>query len=112
VPAVLPGAACDTEFGQGVGPAVQADFTPAGPDAQVVMPTTEEAQVRGGGTTPDAAPAAARLPQPGSGAQTVAITALAALAVMGWLVVLGRRRPARSARPVRLVPAQRIWRSR
>ena len=112
VPAVMPGAACDTEFGQGVGPAVQADFTPAGPDAQVVMPTTEEAQVRGGGTTPDAAPAAARLPQPGSGAQTVAITALAALAVMGWLVVLGRRRPARSARPVRLVPAQRIWRSR
>lgn len=101
VPPVLPGAACQTEFGSGVGPGVQPHFTPAGPDARVVAPTAAEAHVRGGGATPDAAPSAARLPQGGSGGDLPVMTLAGALIVMGWFFTLGRRRTVRSARPVR-----------
>lgn len=109
---VLPGAACDTEFGNGVGAGVQADFTPAGPDASVVEPTAAEAQVRGGGTTsPDASDSAARLPESGTGDDLPIMTLLAALFVMGWFFTMRRRRPARSARPLRATSVSRSRRS-
>jgi virulence factor Mce-like protein len=101
LPPVLPGAACNTEFGPGVGPALQANFKPAGPDSRVDPPTAAEAQVRGGGTTPDAATSAARLPLREPGGDLPAVCAVAALFVLGWFVAMARRRPARSARPLR-----------
>ncbi len=101
LPPVLPGAGCDTEFGQGVGPVTQAGFHPAGPDAKVVPPSTADAQVRGGGAEPSsAAPSAARLHGGGS---PVLLSVLAGLVALGWLVTLGHRRSARSARPVHVV---------
>lgn len=113
LPPVLPGAACNTEFGQGVGPAVQPSFTPAGPDAKVVPPSSAQAQVRGGGTTPDASAAVARL-RPGSpaGDQTPVVLLIAGLVVMGWFLALGRRRTSRSARPVRALSGGRTRRNR
>lgn len=101
LPAVVPGAACSTEFGQGVGPAVQANFKPAGPDSHVNSPTAAQAQVRGGGTTPDAAASAARLPDRRPGGGLPALPVLAALIVVGWFFTMARRRPSRSARPLR-----------
>jgi virulence factor Mce-like protein len=106
LPPVLPGAGCSTEFGQGVGPALQPGFSPAGPDASVVLPTAAESQVRGGGTTPDAKPSAARLPAR-SAAGTPVVLLIAGLVVMGWFLALGRRRTSRSARPVRALAANR-----
>lgn len=100
VPPVMPGAGCQTEFGNGVGPGVQAHFTPAGPDARVVAPTAAEAHVRGGGTTSDAADSDARL-HPASGPALPVVPLVGALFVMGWFFTLGRRRTARSARPLR-----------
>jgi len=103
LPPILPGAACDTEFGPGVGPALQAGFHPAGPNATVSSPTASEADVRGGGpVVPSSAPAAARAPLPtGSGA---ALPVLALLMGVAWLTLLRQRRDrGRSARalPVR-----------
>ncbi len=111
LPPVLPGAGCSTEFGQGVGPGLQAGFTPAGPNSEVIAPTAAEAEVRGGGTTPDADPSAARLPieRQASGAPTILL--IAAAVVMGWFFALGRRRTARSARPVGAVARDRRRRS-
>jgi virulence factor Mce-like protein len=100
LPAVMPGAACETEFGNGVGAALQPGFQPTGPGAHVVQPTAAEAQVRGGGTTPAAADSAARLPAGSGGGDVPAMTAVAALFVVGWMLTLGRRRPKRSARPL------------
>lgn len=100
LPPVLPGAGCDTEFGQGAGPATQAGFHPAGPDAKVVQASAAEAQVRGGGTEPaSASPSSAHL----RGGSPVLLPVLAGLVVLGWLVTLGHRRSARSARPLRVV---------
>ena len=110
VPAVLPGPACQTEFGNGVGPGVQANFKPAGPDARVVTPTAAEARVRGGGGTPDASASAAHLPEQGAGADLPLMTLTGALFVMGWFFTLGRRRIARSARPTRATTPQRTRR--
>ncbi|HUC38163.1 MAG TPA: MCE family protein [Acidimicrobiales bacterium] len=108
LPPVLPGAGCSTEFGQGVGPATQAGFKPVGPGANVVAPTTAEAQVRGGGPAPDpSAPAAARV---GPGASQVLAPTLTGLVVLGLLVTMGHRRRTRSARPLR--PAARAAKGR
>jgi phospholipid/cholesterol/gamma-HCH transport system substrate-binding protein len=55
LPDILPGAGCSTELGQGVGPATQPGFQPAGQDAsasQLVPPSAQDAVVSGaGGTT-------------------------------------------------------------
>ena len=102
LPAIRPGAACNTEFGPGAPAATQAGFRAAGPDARVVGPTPAESQVRGGGpVTPDAAPAAARLARPADGSPLVA---LAGATVLAWIVVTTgkRRRRMRSARPCHL----------
>ncbi len=64
LPDILPGAGCSTELGQGVGPATQPGFEPAGQDAsaaQIVAPRAQDAQVPGVGgtaTTPDTQAAA------------------------------------------------------
>lgn len=50
VPPILPGAACDTEFGAGVGAATQPGFRPAMAGDPVDEPTTADARVRGSGT--------------------------------------------------------------
>ena len=111
LPAVLPGAGCQTEFGPGVGPGFQAGFVPAGPQGHVVYPTAAQAQVRGGGTTPDAANSAARV-RPSTGGGPVPMIFLAGLVVMGLGLAMGRRRTARSARPLRMAVAGRGRRSR
>ena len=105
LPAVLPGAACNTEFGAGAPAATQAGFHPAGPDARVQGPTAAESRVRGGGPTAvGAAPADARVAR--SDSAGTPLVALAGLVVVAWIVTLGsRRRSARSARPVRLSSA-------
>jgi len=101
LPAVLPGAACQTEFGAGAGAATQAGFHPVGPDAKVVAPTASEAQVRGGGTEPvSAAPSEEREPL---GPSPVLPALLAGLVLLGWMLMLGHRSVARSARPLRTV---------
>ena len=54
LPDILPGAGCSTELGQGVGPATQPGFQPAGQDAsasQVIEPTAQQAQVPGAGNS-------------------------------------------------------------
>ncbi|HUY63605.1 MAG TPA: MCE family protein [Acidimicrobiales bacterium] len=103
LPAVLPGAACSTEFGQGAGAGVQADFRPAGPNAHVVAPSGSDAHVRGGGTaTVSGAPAAARLPLSPAGSGVAVFPTLAGLGVLVWVLTMGRRRPQRSARAVRI----------
>jgi len=103
LPPVLPGAGCDTEFGQGVGPGLQPGFTPVGPGARVVEPTAAEARVRGTGEepagTPDAAPAAAVAPAP-SGPLVPLLVAGAAVA---GALSMGRRRAARAVRSARAV---------
>lgn len=101
LPAVSPGAGCSTEYGQGVGPGVQPGFRAVGPGAHVATPTADEAHVRGGGPPPDTAPASARLSATPSEPAVPAMPAIAGVALLGWFVTLGRRRPARSARPVR-----------
>ncbi|MHB8682523.1 MAG: MlaD family protein [Acidimicrobiales bacterium] len=100
LPPVTPGAACSTEYGQGVGPGLQADFRPAGPNARVAAPSSSEAHVRGGASTsPSTADSAARL-SPAEGWSMPVVPLVAALIVLGWLLALGRRRPVRSARAV------------
>jgi virulence factor Mce-like protein len=111
LPSVLPGAGCSTEFGQGVGPALQPGFSPAGPDAKVVLPAAAESQVRGGGSTPDAKPSAARLPARTADGTPVVVL-VAGLVVMGWFLALGRRKTSRSARPVRTLGGQATGGSR
>jgi phospholipid/cholesterol/gamma-HCH transport system substrate-binding protein len=54
LPDILPGAGCSTELGQGVGPATQPGFQPAGQDAsasQLVASSPQEAEVPGAGGT-------------------------------------------------------------
>jgi phospholipid/cholesterol/gamma-HCH transport system substrate-binding protein len=107
LPPVLPGAACSTEFGQGAAAGVQADFKPAGPNAKVDAPSSSEAHVRGGGATPDAAPSAAHLPAASQSLGVPLVPLVAGLIVLGWGLALGRRRSARSARPVRVLARTR-----
>lgn len=101
LPAVLPGPGCVTEFGAGVGPGLQPGFKPAGPGGHVVAPTAAEAHVTGGGTEPSgsASTTAARL-RPSS-TPTAPLVALALVSVLA-MALLGRRRPGRSARPLRV----------
>jgi virulence factor Mce-like protein len=102
LPPILPGAGCNTEFGAGVGPVTQTGFHAAGPNAQVQAPSASQATVRGGGAVvPSSAPAADRIaPSPGSGA---ALSVLAVMLGLGWLLMLRNRRGGgRSARPARI----------
>ncbi|MHB8439112.1 MAG: MCE family protein [Acidimicrobiales bacterium] len=116
LPPVLPGAACSTEFGNGVGAGVQANFRPVGPGAHVVAPTASQAHVRGSGavtsgSTAGSANSAAVLPATARGAP--AIPLIVGLFVLGWAVTARRRNgSARSARPVRVGVARTTRRNR
>lgn len=114
LPAVLPGAACSTEYGQGVGAAMQPNFKPVGAGAHVVAPTAAQAHVSGTGsaTTGSTAPALAQLPAPDANPGLSALPIVAALAMMGWVLTLGRRRPVRSARALRVTSSDKTRRSR
>ncbi len=106
---IRPGAGCVTEFGAGVGPALQSDFAPAA-GGTVVAPSAADAQVRGGGPIDplvgaSAASAAWRASPTAPGWPMLVVAAGAA--VGGGL--FGRRRRRRSARAwrsVRAVPAR------
>jgi len=103
LPPILPGAACDTEFGAGAPAVTQAGFHPTGPNAQVRPPAGAEAQVRGGGPGLAATPAAAHLPVPDPQEPPVAGVLLGAgFVLFTTMATLGhRRRTARAARPRR-----------
>lgn len=89
LPPTKPGAACSTEFGPGVGPAIQADASPPGPGGYVVAPTAAEARVRGGEPTPATRNAVLRTSAPaGARGSSWAWTVVVGLAltVGGWWV--------------------------
>jgi len=112
LPPVVPGAACSTEFGQGAGAGLQPGFKAVGPDARVDMPTAAQARVRGGGATPDAAPAAARLVSDPPAPALPALPAIAGVALAWWFLTMARRRPSRSARPLRVPTSKETRRTR
>lgn len=84
VPAVKPGAGCDTELGNGVGPATQPGFTPAA-GGVLEPPSTTESQVRGGGDA-NAETASAPATQT-AGYRAHDGVAMPALLVLGGLIV-------------------------
>jgi virulence factor Mce-like protein len=84
LPTTRPGAGCQTELGNGVGPATQAHPSPPGPGGAVVPPPPAAAVVRGGQPDPSGETAAFRLPAgavPPDPAGTARSTE--------WLMVLG-----------------------
>lgn len=87
---VLPGAACDTEFGKGVGPASQAapQFPVAG--TRYVAPTASEAVVRGGGDPAPAHTTAAhsRKERPGYSLTADRVGASQPVGASGWAALL------------------------
>lgn len=97
---IRPGAACDTEFGAGAGPATQPGFK-AADGGTVDPPTAGEAQVRGGGPVqPEGAattPTADQMPLPTGSMWPVLAAGIGAFAAVS--VVLRRRlRTARACR--------------
>ncbi|MDA8340910.1 MAG: MCE family protein [Actinomycetota bacterium] len=101
LPAILPAAACQTEFGAGVAAASQPGFVPEAPGVTVEPPTPAEAQVRGSGTAP-ADPTQAPPTQPaGNGSPSGPV-----LPAMGSAAVLAAGPIRRRARPARPVPTQ------
>jgi len=90
LPAVTPGAACDTEFGDGAAAASQPGFTPAGPGVQVEPASPAEAQVRGGGQAIAGVPLTTPVPSdpdPASPTGGPALPAMGAAAIVGPGVV-------------------------
>ena len=106
LPDILPGAACQTEFGAGVAAGTQAGFVPEAPGVTVVPPTPAEAQVRGSGTPPTD-PTLAGDPAPTGGGAPAG----PAVPVMGSAAVLAagplRRRARRFRRDLRAAPRGR-----
>ncbi|HTZ07751.1 MAG TPA: hypothetical protein VMB72_01695, partial [Acidimicrobiales bacterium] len=113
LPPILPGAACDTEFGAGAPAVSQAGFHPTGPNAQVEAPTGAQAQVRGGGSGLAATPSAARLPPSRPQDPPVAGVLLGAgFVIVTTVATRGRRRRgARAARPRRVGVPERVRRA-
>ena len=103
LPPILPGAACQTEFGAGAPAVTQTGFHATGPNAQIRPPTSANAQVRGGGPGLAATPAAARLPLPAPQEPPVTGVLLGAgFVIFTTMATLGhRRRTVRAARPRR-----------
>ncbi len=89
IPDTDPGAGCVTVFGNGVGPATQAGFTPAA-GGHVVAPTAQEADVEVPGTPVPSSSAAYRVPPNREGM----LLALGGLLVPGLCLAWGAR-PAR-----------------
>jgi len=90
IPDILPGAGCVTAYGNGVGPATQANFVPAD-GGTVVAPTAAEADVELHGTT---APAAGNTAYTTPGQSEWALLLLGGLMVP-VLVLLWGARPSR-----------------
>lgn len=99
---IRPGAGCDTEFGAGVGPGIQAGFRPAD-GGTVEPPTSADAQVRGGGPVQPqvvgATPAGDKVPLPTGSMWPVLAAGIGAFAAVS---VVGRRRRLRTARAGRV----------
>ncbi|HWE67958.1 MAG TPA: MCE family protein [Acidimicrobiales bacterium] len=94
IPDILPGAACVTVYGNGVGAATQAGFTPAD-GGHVVAPTAQDADVELNGATPvPATPSADVMP----GQSQWALLALGGLLVPALLLLWGARPSRRRAR--------------
>jgi virulence factor Mce-like protein len=97
IPATLPGAGCNTVFGQGVGPATQAGFTPAA-GGQLIKPSAQAANVElGSGPTVPVNSASYSVPRSSAGL----LLALGALVVpvlfLAWGARPSRRRTRRRA---------------
>jgi phospholipid/cholesterol/gamma-HCH transport system substrate-binding protein len=96
LPPTKPGAGCDTEFGQGVGPATQPGWQPS-PGGSVIPPPASENRVRGNETgDPNAIPAAYATPARTAPADADGLAilgpALLALLVVTGLGLVGQRR--------------------
>jgi phospholipid/cholesterol/gamma-HCH transport system substrate-binding protein len=81
LPTTRPGAGCQTELGNGVGPATQAHPSPPGPGGAVVPPPAAASVVRGGQPDPAGETAAFRVPAPAGPAGPTGSSE--------WLMVLG-----------------------
>jgi virulence factor Mce-like protein len=97
IPNTLPGAGCNTVFGQGVGPATQPGFTPAA-GGHVIQPTAQEANVElNSGPTVPVSNASYRVPTSSAGL----LLALGGLVVpvlfLAWGARPSRRRTRRRA---------------
>ena len=97
LPTTRPGAGCQTELGNGVGPAAQAHPSPPGPGGSVVPPPPSASVVRGGTPDPAGETAAFRVPAGAGRADPAGATrsaervmALGAVLVagFGWLAHL------------------------
>ncbi|HSZ36101.1 MAG TPA: MCE family protein [Acidimicrobiales bacterium] len=97
IPDTLPGAGCTTVFGQGVGPATQAGFSPAA-GGHLVAPTPQESDVElNAGPQVPVSNASYRVPR-SSAALLLALGALVAPALMlAWGARPSRRRARRRA---------------
>jgi virulence factor Mce-like protein len=94
IPDVLPGAGCNTVFGQGVGPATQPGFTAAA-GGHVVQPTAQEANVElNSGPTVPVSNASYRVPTSSAGL----LLALGGLVVPALFLVWGARPSRRRTR--------------
>ena len=96
LPPTKPGAGCQTEFGNGAGPATQPGFQPTGGGA-LIPPPASESRVRGNETgDPNAVPAAytrpARSAPAGVGGLAILGPSLMALFLVTGLGVAGHRR--------------------
>ncbi len=94
LPLILPGAGCTTELGQGVGPATEAGFRPAGQDAyagQLVAASPAESEVPGASGATELGPTqSSAYDEPGS---SWLLLPLSAGVVLCLLLAWGRRSP-------------------
>jgi virulence factor Mce-like protein len=94
IPDTLPGAGCTTVFGQGVGPATQAGFTPAA-GGHLVKPSAQESNVElNAGPQVPVSNASYRVPRTSAGL----LLALGALVVPALLLAWGARPSRRRTR--------------
>jgi phospholipid/cholesterol/gamma-HCH transport system substrate-binding protein len=94
IPDILPGAGCTTVFGQGVGPATQAGFTPAA-GGHLVKPSPQESDVElNAGPQVPVSNASYRVPR----TSAVLLLALGALVAPALLLAWGARPSRRRAR--------------
>ena len=96
LPPTRPGAGCQTELGNGVGPATQASPSPPGPGGRVVPPPAADSVVRGGQPNPAGETAAYRVPgggppAGGGGSGSTVVIMVAGAVVMALSLWLGLR---------------------
>jgi virulence factor Mce-like protein len=96
IPDILPGAGCVTVYGNGVGPATQANFVPAD-GGQVVAPTAAEADVGLDGSTGPSTNSAYTAPGQNQWALLLAGGLLVPVLLLAWGARPSRRRARRRA---------------